>query len=284
MPVVLKADGLAAGKGVVVATTQREARGALDELLGGAHGDAGARIVVEEFLEGEEASVFALCDGTDFVLLPSAQDHKRIGEGDTGPNTGGMGAYAPAPILTPALLDRVAREIITPVLEGMRSEGHPYRGVLYVGLMIGADGPRVVEFNCRLGDPETQAVLALVDSDLLDLFERAANGTLAGQRIDVATGFAACVVLAAPGYPGPHESGAAIRGVEEVPEDVLVLHAGTERGADGVLRTAGGRVLGLVGRGPDLVAALSRAYAGVAAIHFDGMQYRRDIGRRGLRN
>jgi phosphoribosylamine--glycine ligase len=283
LPVVLKADGLAAGKGVVVASSRQQAMDALEELMHGTLGEAGRRVVVEEFLEGEEASVFAVCDGEDYVLLPSAQDHKRIGEGDTGPNTGGMGAYAPAPIVTPAVLEQVEREIIRPVLNGMKAEGHPYSGVLYAGLMIGPDGPRVVEFNCRLGDPETQVVLPLVQSDVLDLFEAAALGNLAGHVLETAPGAAACVVLAAEGYPGAYDTGALVSGTDRVPEDVLVLHAGTRREEDGSLRTSGGRVLGIVGLGSNLSMALSRAYAGVAVVNFEGMQYRRDIGRRGLK-
>lgn len=282
LPVVLKADGLAAGKGVVVASTRDEALTALDDLMGGSLGDAAARIVIEEFMGGEEASVFAICDGRDFVLLPPAQDHKRIGEGDTGPNTGGMGAYAPAPAVTPEISAAVANRIIRPVLDGMAAEGHPYRGVLYAGLMIGPSGPRVVEFNCRLGDPETQAVLPLLECDLLDLFERAAGGALAGAEAPAFNGAAACVVLAAPGYPGRVTSGAPIHGLRDVPNDVLVFHSGTRLDERQGLVTAGGRVLGVVGRGLDLPGALERAYSGANAVHFEGMQFRRDIGRRGL--
>jgi len=282
LPVVLKADGLAAGKGVIVATTRAEASQGLEELLGGALGAAAAIIVVEDFLQGEEASVFALCDGHDFVTLAPAQDHKRIGEGDTGPNTGGMGAYAPAPLVTPEVLEAVEERIIRPVLAGMAAEGHPYCGVLYAGLMIGRAGPQVVEFNCRLGDPETQVVLPLLETDLLELFERAASGSLAGAEARTGAGAAACVVLAAGGYPGPYASGAEITGLDSLADDVVAFHAGTRAGADGAVETAGGRVLGIVGRGVDLPAALERAYAGVDRVRFDGMQYRRDIGRRGL--
>ncbi len=282
LPVVLKADGLAAGKGVIVANTRGEATEALEELLGGSLGEAAGHLVVEEFMEGEEASVFALCDGRDYVLLPPAQDHKRIGDGDTGPNTGGMGAYAPAPVVDSALMAQVEERIIRPVLAGMAAEGHPYIGVLYVGLMIGRDGPRVVEFNCRLGDPETQAVLPLLDCDLLDLFERASAGGLSGADAPTTHDVAACVMLAAPGYPSRAETGSLIHGIRDVPSDVLVFHSGTRVDEDGNLVTAGGRVLGVVGRGATLAAALERAYAGAAAVRFDGMQMRRDIGRRGL--
>ncbi|HLA64634.1 MAG TPA: phosphoribosylamine--glycine ligase [Rhodothermales bacterium] len=278
LPVVLKADGLAAGKGVVVATTREEARQALEWLLA----EDGATCVVEGFMEGEEASVFALCDGRDFVLLAPAQDHKRIGEGDTGPNTGGMGAYAPAPIVTPEVLGAVESEVIRPLLSGMTAEGHPYRGVLYVGLMLTSEGPRVVEFNARFGDPEAQVVLPLLASDALTLFEAVAAGSLVGSNAQTREGAAACVVMAAAGYPGPPRSGDAIHGLEGVPRDVLAFHAGTRQDDEGRLLTSGGRVLGLTGQGSTLAEALARAYAGVAAVHFDGGQFRRDIGHRGL--
>ena len=283
LPVVLKADGLAAGKGVVVAETRGAARDALAEMLeGGAFGSAGSTVVVEEFLEGEEASVFVLTDGVDYVLLPAAQDHKRIGEGDTGPNTGGMGAYAPAPVVTPEVLGRVEAEVVRPVLDGMRSEGHPYRGVLYVGLMIDGGRPSVVEFNCRFGDPEAQVLLPLLASDPLDLFEAVAHGRLADVEVATAGGAAACVVLASDGYPGPYEGGRVIRGAEQAHDGALVFQAGTARDADGDLVTAGGRVLGVTGRGGSLQDALDAAYAAAAAVEFEGKTLRRDIGRKGL--
>ena len=281
LPVVLKADGLAAGKGVVIAETTPEALSALDEMLGGAFGEASGVVVVEEFLEGEEASVFAVTDGTETVFLAPAQDHKRIGEGDTGPNTGGMGAYAPAPAVTPEVLARVRREVVRPVLRALRDEGADYRGVLYCGLMLTATGPKVIEFNCRFGDPETQVVLPLLDSDPLDLLWRAATRTLAGAEVRVSPEAAACVVLASAGYPGPYEKGRGITGLDEAARVADVIHAGTRREGDETV-TSGGRVLGIVGRGGTLGEALEAAYAGADRVRFEGKTLRRDIGARGL--
>ena len=284
-PVVVKASGLAAGKGAVVCETLEEARAAILSMLGpqAVFGEAGKEIVIEEFMAGEEASVFAVCDGKNFVLLPTAQDHKRIFDGDLGPNTGGMGAYSPAPLMTPALLEQTRREIIEPTLEGMRQEGHPYQGILFVGLMITAQGPKVVEYNCRLGDPETQAVLPVYDGDLLELFLNAAEGRLTQSPYE-AKGHAAVVVLASGGYPGDYQSGFPIQGMAEAASvtNVHVVHAGT-RIKDGVLQTAGGRILGVVGEAGSLADALHAAYQGAGKIHFEGMQYRRDIGQRGLK-
>ncbi len=282
-PIVVKADGLAAGKGAMVCRTLPEAREALDEVLKHqSFGQAGRTVVIESFMEGEEATVFALADGRRYVLLPAAQDHKRAGDGDAGPNTGGMGAYAPAPVVTGALLNRVARTIIEPVLAGMAHEGTPYRGFLYCGLMIGAEGPRVVEFNCRLGDPEAQAVLPLIETDFVDLMAAAADGRLDDVQVRAREGSAACVVLASGGYPGPYEKGFPIRGLEEAAGEAVVYHAGTRPGEGGEVLTAGGRVLGVTGLGEDLRSALDRAYRAVEAISFEGMQYRRDIGSKGL--
>lgn len=285
-PVVVKASGLAAGKGAVVCQTLEEARAALDSMLGPhpEFGDAGREVVIEEFMTGEEASVFAVCDGQNFVLLPTAQDHKRIFDGDLGPNTGGMGAYSPAPLMTPALLDKTSREIIQPTLEGMHREGYPYQGVLYVGIMLTPQGPKVVEFNCRLGDPETQVVLPLYDGDLLELFLAAAKGRLPDAALPQSKGFAAIVVLASRGYPGSYRSGFRIQGLSEAEafSGVHVIHAGTRVENDALL-TAGGRVLGVVGQAGSLAQALQSAYKGVGSIHFEGMQYRRDIGQRGLK-
>ncbi|MFN3597958.1 MAG: phosphoribosylamine--glycine ligase [Rubricoccaceae bacterium] len=284
LPVVLKADGLAAGKGVVVATTRAEARRALDGLFGTA---AGATLVVEAFLKGEEASVFAVCDGRDYVLLAPAQDHKRIGEGDTGPNTGGMGAYAPAPVVTEAVLAAVRQRVVEPVLRGLNEEGHPYRGVLYCGLMVGPeagpDGLAVVEFNVRLGDPEAQVVLPLLAGDAAALFAAAAEGRLAasGAAASLRAGAAACVVLASHGYPGAYETGHAIGGLEAAARHARVYHAGTRDDA-GRLVTAGGRVLGLTGLGPTLSDALAAAYRAADAVAFEGKTLRRDIGQKGL--
>jgi len=281
LPVVLKADGLAAGKGVVIADTRESARQSLDEMLEGAFGDAGATIVVEAFMEGEEASVFAVTDGEAFVLLPAAQDHKRIGEGDTGPNTGGMGAYAPAPAVDADLMDRVANEIVAPVLASLAEEGADYRGVLYCGLMLTASGPKVVEFNCRFGDPEAQVVLPLIASDPLALLLAAATGTMEEAEVEIREGAAACVVLASAGYPGAYEKGKPISGLEAAGHVATVLHAGTQREGDTVV-TAGGRVLGVVGEGATLQDALDAAYRGADAISFDGKTLRRDIGQKGL--
>ena len=283
LPVVLKADGLAAGKGVVVAETREAAREALDAMLDdGAFGMAGSTVVVETFLAGEEASVFVLTDGETVRLLPAAQDHKRIGEGDTGPNTGGMGAYAPAPAVTPAILAEVETRIAAPVLAEMRRLGAPYRGILYVGLMLTDEGPSVIEFNCRFGDPEAQALLPLLETDAVDLFEALAAGRLADVEVRVRDGAAACVVLASAGYPGPIEAGCRIAGAETPTPDAIVYHAGTARSPEGNLVTAGGRVLGVTGTGATLADALDAAYRAADAIAFEGKTLRRDIGRRGL--
>jgi phosphoribosylamine--glycine ligase len=247
-----------------------------------AFGAASATVVVEAFMDGEEASIFALCDGTDYVLLSPAQDHKRIGEGDAGPNTGGMGAYCPAPVMTADLLRRACTEVIEPTLKGMAAEGAPYAGILYVGLMITPQGPAVVEYNCRLGDPETQAVLMLLESDAVDLFYAAATQGLAGFRVELSSDAAACVVLASDGYPGSYPKGRLITGIEAASDaGAVVFHAGTKQGVAGI-ETSGGRVLAVAARGQDLPAALETCYEAAARIQFDGMQYRRDIGQKGL--
>ena len=289
-PVVVKASGLAAGKGAVVCATVDEAVDTLTFMLREqGFGAAGDHVVVEEYMEGEEASIFALCDGEDYVLLAPAQDHKRIGEGDTGPNTGGMGAYAPVPVVTDDLLAVVRTRIVAPTLEGMAEEGYPYRGVLYCGLMLTADGPKVIEYNCRFGDPEAQVVLPLLASDAVDLFEATARGGLGGATLSVKPGAAACVVLASGGYPGRYETGFPIRGLDKAraERDVMVFHAGTapgrpEHGGGGEPVTSGGRVLGVTGLGADLREALDRAYEAARCISFEHMQFRRDIGKRGL--
>ncbi len=291
LPVVLKADGLAAGKGVLICTTREEAFAALSTLMESpAFGDAGKSIVVEEFMEGMEASVFAISDGKDFVMLAPAQDHKRIFDDDLGKNTGGMGAYAPTPFVTHAIMDVVGRTIIAPTLEGMLREGRPYKGCLYVGLMLTRDGPRVVEYNCRFGDPEAQVVLPLFNGDLARLLHASATGTIgtvsgAGDLEEVA-GHAVCVVLASQGYPDEYRKGLEITGLEEaclVP-GAAVFHAATAT-EDSRLVTAGGRVLGVTvvrGEGP-LSATIDEAYRAVRCIRFEGMYYRRDIGRKALR-
>jgi len=284
LPVVVKADGLAAGKGVVVAATVDEAREAVRATMEDRQfGSAGARVVLEECLSGPEVSFFAVCDGRTAIPIGTAQDHKRIFDGDRGPNTGGMGAFAPSPLADDAMRDRVLREIVEPVMNGMRAEGHAYRGFLYVGLMLTCDGPKVIEFNVRFGDPEAQAVLPLVESDLFELLSAAADGRLAGQRVALRADVSVGVVLASAGYPGPVQSGVPIRGLAAaaaVPS-VQVFHAGTVVKDDQIV-TAGGRVLTVVGFGATFDAATARAYDGVSKISFDGMQYRRDIGKKAL--
>ena len=284
-PIVVKASGLAAGKGAIVCETLSDAEAAVTDLLqDGMLGEAGSTVVVESFMQGEEASLFVLTDGADYVLLPTAQDHKRIGEGDTGPNTGGMGAYAPAPVMTASRLDEAVKQVVEPTLEGMRAEGHPYQGILYVGLMITAEGPKVVEYNCRLGDPETQVVLPLLATDAVEVFHALATGQLADLEVELHPGSCACVVMASHGYPCSYEKGKDIQGIPGAGEvdGVVVFHAGTRVAEGGNLQTSGGRVLAVSGRGSNLKEALDRAYAGVGAISFDGAVYRRDIGHRGL--
>lgn len=283
-PVVVKASGLAGGKGAFVCETLDDAHDALRRIVQERDfGEAGDQVVIEEFMRGEEASVFALTDGERYLLLPTSQDHKRIGEGGAGPNTGGMGAYAPAPVVTSNVLRQVRRRIIEPTLTGMAQSGSPYRGVLYCGLMITNEGPKVVEYNCRLGDPEAQVVLPLLKTDLVDIFEQLAEGKLQKAALRIRSGSAACVVLASEGYPVAYETGFPIEGLLEAQaEDVHLFHAGTTRDEDGRIVTGGGRVLGVTGMGDGLQAALDRSYDAVERIHFGGMQYRRDIGRQGL--
>jgi len=286
-PIVVKADGLAAGKGVVVAMDAAEAHAAIDAMLTGhAVGAAGARVVIEDFLEGEEASFIVMADGVHVLPLASSQDHKRLGDGDRGPNTGGMGAYSPAPVVTPAVHARIMREIIVPTVNGMAAEGMPYSGFLYAGVMIDAAGvPRVLEFNCRLGDPETQPIMARLRSDLVVLVEHAVNGAL--DRVEAEWDWrpALTVVLAAAGYPDRPRRGDVIDGLDRVtPQthpDVRVFHAGTVVDGARVL-VSGGRVLGVTALGDSLRQAQRAAYAAIASIRFDGMQYRTDIGYRAL--
>ena len=285
VPVVLKADGLAAGKGVVIAEDRTTAERAIaDAMRERKFGAAGDRLVIEECLSGPEVSFFVVCDGTRAVPIGTAQDHKRIFDDDRGPNTGGMGAFAPSPLVDAALEVRVMREIVDPVMAGMAAEGCPFRGFLYVGLMLTADGPKVIEFNARLGDPEAQVILPLIDEPLLPILVAGAAGALSAARIRLGSDRLTGVVLASRGYPESSESGQPILGIEraEAIDGVSVFHAGTApRG--GQVVTAGGRVLTVVGRGADFAEAIARAYAGVLQITFDGMQYRRDIGRRALR-
>ena len=281
-PLVVKADGLASGKGVAVCTTPEDAlRAAEDILVNRSFGDAGYRLLVEEFLEGEEASVLALIDGEHVVLLASAQDHKRANDGDTGPNTGGMGAYSPAPVVTPDLLPVIREQVFERTLRELAKRGIEYKGVLYAGLMLTAKGPRVLEYNCRFGDPETQAILPRWDGDLIPALEACIDGNLSEQHVRWKAGSSACVVMAAGGYPGPHETGDVITGLETT-AGALVFHAGTSLQKNRVV-TAGGRVLAVTGLGPTLRDAVSRAYETVGAIHFKNAHYRKDIGWRALR-
>jgi len=280
-PIVIKADGLAAGKGVVVAMTKREAHEAIDMMLAGNKlGDAGHRVVVEEFMDGEEASFIVMVDGKNVLPLASTQDHKRIFDGDKGPNTGGMGAYSPAPVVTPEVHSRAMREIIMPTVKGMAADGKPYMGFLYAGLMIDAEGaPRVVEFNCRLGDPETQPILLRLKSDLLDLVEHAIDGTLDQAEAEWDRRAALGVVLAAAGYPDSPRKGDEIKGLPKDEEDFHVFHAGTAD-KDGKVVTSGGRVLCVTALGDKVKIAAERAYEVAEKIRFAGMQMRRDIGYR----
>lgn len=285
-PIVIKADGLAAGKGVVVALTLADAEQALRDMLGArTFGDASARVVIEEFLEGEEASYIVLSDGRNVLPLATSQDHKRRDEGDLGPNTGGMGAYSPAPVVTPAVEQRVLEEIVHPTIASMAAEGAPFIGFLYVGLMIDRSGaPKVIEFNARLGDPETQPILLRLKSDLVDLVEDALDGRLDRVEASWDPRPALGVVVAAAGYPGKVRSGDVIAGLDAGDGDgVKVFHAGTALDAHGAVVSAGGRVLAVCAIGEDLGAARERAYARARAIRFDGAFWRRDIGHRALR-
>ncbi len=282
-PIVVKADGLAAGKGVIVAMTEQEALDAVDAIMEDhSFGDAGARVVIEEFMEGEEASLLAFTDGTTIRPMISAQDHKRAYDGDRGPNTGGMGTYAPAPVMTPEMTERAVEEILKPTIAAMAKEGRTYRGCLYLGLMVTADGPKVVEFNARFGDPETQVVLPLLDSDLVAIMCACADGTLADVPIRWKDGAAVCVVLASGGYPGHYDKGQEIHGLADAEAmGALVFHAGTAMKA-GKLVTNGGRVLGVVGRGADISSAVDAAYAAATKISFKDAYYRKDIAHRAL--
>jgi phosphoribosylamine---glycine ligase len=280
-PVVVKADGLAAGKGVVVAGDRAEAEQAVRAMMVDRQfGTAGARLVIEECLTGPEVSFFVVADGERAVVLGSAQDHKRIGDGDVGPNTGGMGAFAPSPLVSEALVRDVMRGIVAPVMEGFRADGDPYRGFLYVSLMLTDDGPKVIEFNVRLGDPEAQVLLPLIDGRFSELLFASAAGDLRSSRVGLSDERLVGVVLASRGYPASSESGRVISGLDRAAamSGVLVFHAGTRADDDGRIVTAGGRVLTVVGRGASFEEAMARAYAGVDAIEFDGMQCRRDIG------
>jgi phosphoribosylamine--glycine ligase len=276
-PYVLKADGLAAGKGVVIAETLAEAEAALVDMFGGSFGAAGAEVVIEEFMHGEEASFFALTDGTAILPFGSAQDHKRVGDGDVGPNTGGMGAYSPAPVLTPELQAQVMAQIIAPTVRTMRADGNPYSGVLFAGLMLTADGPKLIEYNARFGDPECQVLMMRLESDLVPIMLACAKGELAGVEVAFSDETALTVVMAAKGYPGTPEKGGAIDLGEAEADGVKVFHAGTTL-RDGMLVASGGRVLGVTALAPNVTEAQARAYAAVDAVSFASGFCRRDIG------
>jgi len=283
LPVVIKADGLAAGKGVVIAETPAEAEAAIDMMFGGGLGDAGASVVVEEFLTGEEASFFALVDGAVAVPLASAQDHKRVGDGDAGPNTGGMGAYSPAPALTPEIEARTMREIVEPTARAMVAAGTPFRGVLYAGLMLTPDGPKLIEYNARFGDPECQVLMMRLKGDLLEALLAACGGGLGSLRLQWHDATALTVVVAAEGYPGPPRKGTEIRGLDDAEAaGAVVFHAGTKRDGDGRLLADGGRVLGVTALGESVTEAKARAYAAVDRIDWPGGFCRRDIGWRAV--
>ncbi|MES2932412.1 MAG: phosphoribosylamine--glycine ligase [Pseudomonadota bacterium] len=284
-PIVIKADGLAAGKGVVVAMTLDEAHGAVDMMLSDNKlGDAGARVVIEEFLAGEEASFIVMVDGKNILPLATSQDHKRLKDHDEGPNTGGMGAYSPAPIVTPALHARVMREIITPTVNGMAADGIPFTGFLYAGLMIDDKGnPKTLEFNCRMGDPETQPIMARLKSDLLGVMEHAVNATLDAVELEWDRRTALGVVMAATGYPDAPRKGDVISGIPAETHDCVTFHAGTSL-QDGKLSTSGGRVLCVVGLGDSVKMAQKQAYETIDKIHFDNAQCRRDIGWRAIKH
>jgi phosphoribosylamine--glycine ligase len=282
-PIVVKASGLAAGKGAIVCENRNQAQKALEEMMKGkAFGKAGDNVVIEEFMKGEEASIFAVCDGDRAVYFPSAQDHKRAFDGDKGPNTGGMGAYSPAPVVTDDILRIVDETIVKRTLEGMKKLGTPYKGCLYVGLMIENNNPRVVEFNCRFGDPEIQAVLPLLKTDIFQVLYAAAAGDLSKVKIENKHGAACCVVLASGGYPGSYAKGKVISGLENEISSGYIFHAGTKRESNGQIVTNGGRVLNVVGVGNDIRVAKDNAYEIADGINFEGKMYRTDIAHRAL--
>tara|TARA_R110002020_G_scaffold309301_1_gene525000 strand:+ start:135068 stop:136357 length:1290 start_codon:yes stop_codon:yes gene_type:complete len=291
-PYVLKADGLAAGKGVVIAETLEEADTEVEEMLSGKHGDASATLVIEEFMHGEEASIFVITDGEGAVYLPAAQDHKRVGDGDTGPNTGGMGAYAPAPVVTPAIMDRIKAEIVQPMLKGMAADGMPYQGVLYVGVMVTKEGPKVVEFNARFGDPECQALMKGLAGDIVPAILASATNGLVGNEEAFESLLeldrfepTATVVLANKGYPGSYSKGSVINGLTDANNlpGVTVFQAGTDRDSENAIVAVGGRVLNVTASGDTLKEAVDRAYAGVDRIDWPEGFCRRDIGWRALK-
>ena len=284
-PVVVKADGLAAGKGVIVAPSRKYAERAIADLGSGTLVAAAAtkQLLIEEALEGSEVSVLLFADGRDYALMPAARDHKRIGENDTGPNTGGMGAITDRTVLDKNTLDRIVREVVEPTLQGAFEEGFPFRGILFVGLMLTAAGPKVLEYNVRFGDPETQAILIRLKSDLFSIFQATIAGNLAGVKVEWSDQSSACVVLASAGYPGAYETGVSIHGLDQIStnNELQIFHAGTSKAADGSFLTSGGRVLGVTATEPTLEQALANCYGAVDKIEWQGMQFRRDIGRFG---
>ncbi|MCR9158413.1 MAG: phosphoribosylamine--glycine ligase [Rhodobacteraceae bacterium] len=282
-PIVVKADGLAAGKGVIIAETVAEAEAAIDDMFGGAFGGAGAEVVIEEFMQGEEASFFVLCDGTDVLPIGTAQDHKRVGEGDTGPNTGGMGAYSPAPVMSDAVIAKAMNEIIKPTMAEMANRGTPFQGILFAGLMIENGQPRLVEYNVRFGDPECQVLMMRLGGQAFDLLHACAEGRLAEARVNWADDYALTVVLAAKGYPGSYEKGTVITGLDGLPEDSfhMLFHAGTSE-KDGQITATGGRVLNATARGATLQEARDKAYSMVDQVNWPDGFCRRDIGWRAL--
>ncbi|HLR90528.1 MAG TPA: phosphoribosylamine--glycine ligase [Balneolaceae bacterium] len=283
-PIVLKADGLAGGKGVFICKNEEEVREVLDLLKSDENlSRAASKLVVEDFMEGEEASVFVISDGHTSHILHNAQDHKRIGDHDTGPNTGGMGAYSPAPLVTDELIEEIRQSIVDPTITGMQVEESAYTGILYVGLMITPEGPKVVEYNCRFGDPECQVILPSLKNDLLDLFLSVSEQRLDEKTIQLDGKYRCCVVLASEGYPGQYETGYEITGLDSVDENCLVFHAGTRKGSDSKITTSGGRVLNVVGEGETLKAAIDHAYENAEKIKFENIYYRKDIGSKGLK-
>ncbi len=284
-PVVIKADGLAAGKGVIIAQDRQEAEQAIRDIMDEKSlGEAGARVLVEEFLEGEEASLLAFTDGMTVAPMDSAQDHKAVFDGDTGPNTGGMGAYSPAPVVTPEMFSRCTEEILKPAIAAMQARGIVYKGVLYAGLMITKAGPRILEFNCRFGDPETQVILPRLKTDLVDVMEAVIDGRLSDIRLEWDPQPAVCVVLASGGYPGKYEKGKIICGLDEIPpsQGCMIFHAGTKQTEQGIV-TDGGRVLGVTAMSSSLPEAIQKTYYFVEKIDFEKMHYRKDIGRKALK-
>jgi phosphoribosylamine--glycine ligase len=282
LPVVVKADGLAAGKGVVICQTRKEAEDALKAIMfDRIFKDAGAKVVIEEFLVGEEASILAVCDGKHFRLLDSSQDHKRVFDNDQGPNTGGMGAYSPAPVVTSELWRLITDKVFQLVIDGMITDGHPFKGILYAGIMVTKEGPKVLEFNVRFGDPETQAILPRIKTDIVDVILASVEGRLKDFTFDWDNRPCVCVVMAAGGYPGEYSKGKVIRGLDQVPQDAIVFHAGTKKQGEKIV-TSGGRVLGVTALGTGIAEAIQNAYKAVEKISFEGCHYRRDIGIKAL--